>query len=325
MSYKCLPLEVALCLMLPFCFSGALSAKNYPTRPIRIVVPFPAGGNTDSYIRTLAHNMDAGLGQSLVMDNRGGANGIVGCDIVAKAQPDGYTLLATSFAFVVNPAMYRSLPYDTAKDFTPITNYANGLGYILAVNPSVPVQNVKELIALAKKQPLRYASAGIGNGQHLGAVLFSIKAGIEMQHIPYKGGGPALTAVLSGEVHINLPAASVATPHVKGGRLKGLGFTGKSRISSLPDMPTVAESGLPGFFYDTGWHGIFGPAKLPKPITARLLSEVRKALTNPQLRESFISTGYEPAGAPTADFEKMFRDDIVRYAQIVQVANIEKQ
>ncbi len=304
--------------------SGA-HAQNYPNRPIRMVVPFPAGGNTDTYIRSLARHMEAGLGQSVVIDNRGGANGIVGCDIVAKAPPDGYTLMATSFAFAVNPAMYKSLPYDTEKDFAPITNYANGLGYILAVHPSVAANNVKEFIALAKKQPLRYGSAGIGNGQHLAGVLFSMKAGIEMLHIPYKGGGPVLTALLGGEVHMNFPAASVALPHIKGGRLRGLGFTGAARISSLPDLPTVTEGGLPGFVYDTGWHGLFGPAKLPAAIINRIHTEARKALENPQLRESFTSTGYEPAGAPPAEFQKIFRADIKKYAEIVRVAKIEAQ
>ena len=265
-------------------------------RPIRVVVPFPAGGNVDTYIRQLARQMEISMGQPLVIDNRGGANGIVGCDIVAKAAPDGYTILATSIAFAVNPAMYKKLPYDSEKDFTPITNYANGLGYVLAAHPSVPATNVKELIALGKKQPLRYGSAGIGNGQHLAGVLFSQKAGIEMLHVPYKGGGPVLTAVLGGEVHLNFPGASVAVPHVKSGKLRGLGFTGDKRISSLPDVPTIAESGLPGFNFDTGWHAMFAPPKTPAAIINRYHAEVRKAFEgNAQLRENFTSTGYEPA------------------------------
>ena len=300
-------------------------AQNFPTRPIRVVVPFPAGGNVDTYIRQLARQMENTMGQSLVIDNRGGANGIVGCDIVAKAAPDGYTILATSIAFAVNPAMYKKLPYDSEKDFTPITNYANGLGYVMAVHPSVPANNIKELIALAKKQPLRYGSAGIGNGQHLAGVLFSQKAGIEMLHVPYKGGGPVLTAVLGGEVHMNFPGASVAVPHVKSGKLRGLGFTGDKRISSLPDLPTIAESGLPGFNFDTGWHAMFAPPKTPATLVHQFHAAVRKAFENAQLRETFSSTGYEPAAAPPAEFTKLFKADLKKYAEIVRAAKIESQ
>ena len=301
-------------------------AQNFPTRPICVVVPFPAGGNVDTYIRQLARQMETGMGQPLVIDNRGGANGIVGCDIVAKAAPDGYTILATSIAFAVNPAMYKKLPYDSEKDFTPITNYANGLGYVLAAHPSVPATNTKELIAFGKKQTLRYGSAGIGNGQHLAGVLFAQKAGIEMLHVPYKGGGPVLTAVLGGEVHLNFPGASVAVPHVKSGKLRGLGFTGDKRISSLPDVPTIAESGLPGFNFDTGWHAMFGPPKMPAALVGRFHSEVRKAFeANAQLRENFTSTGYEPAAAPPAEFDKLFKADLKRFAAIIKAAKIELQ
>jgi len=305
---------------------GAAYAQNFPVRPIRVVVPFPAGGNVDTYIRQLARQMESTIGQPLVIDNRGGANGIVGCDIVAKAAPDGYTILATSIAFAVNPSLYKKLPYDSERDFTPITNYANGLGYVMAAHPSVPASNVKDLIALAKKQPLRYGSAGIGNGQHLAGELFNQMAGVNMQHVPYKGGGPVLTALLAGEVHINFPGASVAVPHVKSGRLKGIAFTGNKRISSLPDLPTVAESGLPGFVFDTGWHAMFGPAKLPANLANRFQGDVRKAFdASPALRETFISTGYEPAGATPAAFSKLFVADVKRFADIVRAAKIEQQ
>jgi len=306
--------------------SGSAFAQSFPMRPIRVVVPFPAGGNVDTYIRQLARQMENSLGQPLVVDNRGGANGIVGCDIVAKGTPDGYTILATSIAFAVNPAMYKKLPYDSEKDFTPITNYANGLGYVMAAHPSVPANNLKEFIALAKKQPMRYGSAGIGNGQHLAGVLFAQKAGIEMLHVPYKGGGPVLTAVLGGEVHINFPGASVAVPHVKSGKLRGLGFTGDKRISSLPDLPTIAEAGLPGYNFDTGWHAMFGPPKMPAALVNQFHAAVRKAFDgNAQLRENFSSTGYEPAAAPPAEFGKLFRADLKKYAEIVRAAKIELQ
>jgi tripartite-type tricarboxylate transporter receptor subunit TctC len=306
--------------------SGITAAQNFPTRPIRVVVPFPAGGNVDTYIRQLARQMENTMGQPLVVDNRGGANGIVGCDIVAKAAPDGYTIMATSIAFAVNPAIYKKLPYDSEKDFVPITNYANGLGYVLAAHPSVPATNIKELIALAKKQPLRYGSAGIGNGQHLAGELLAQKAGIELQHVPYKGGGPVLTAVLGGEVHLNFPGASVAVTHIKSGKLRGIGFTGDKRISSLPDLPTIAESGLPGYTFDTGWHAMFAPPKTPAAIVARFHTDVRKAFAaSAPLRDIFTSTGYEPAAAAPAEFDKLFKSDLKRFAAIIKAARIEPQ
>ena len=299
--------------------------QAYPNRPIRLVVPFPPGGNVDTFARVLAKQVESQLAHPLVIDNRGGANGIVGFDIVAKAPPDGYTLMVTSFAFVVNPSMYKKLPYDTERDFLPITNYVNGLGYVLVAHPSVPAHTVKELIALAREKPLRYGSAGIGNGQHLAGELFCMKAGIRMLHVPYKGGGPVLNAVLGGEVHLNFPAAIVALPYVKAGRLRALGFTGVARLASLPDVPTIAEEGLPGFFYDTGWHGWFAPAKTPTAIVNRVHAEIRKAIEVPQLRDYFVSGGYEPKADSPAEFRKTFLADIKRYAEIVRVAKIEAQ
>jgi tripartite-type tricarboxylate transporter receptor subunit TctC len=332
---NCLPKLRLLAVALSFALMSSMviaqqpatiSGQTFPTRPIRVVVPFPAGGNVDTYIRQLARQMENTMGQSLVIDNRGGANGIVGCDIVAKAAPDGYTILATSIAFAVNPAMYKKLPYDSEKDFTPITNYANGLGYVLAAHPSVPATNIKELIALAKKQPLRYGSAGIGNGQHLAGELLSQKAGIELLHVPYKGGGPVLTAVLGGEVHLNFPGASVAVPHIKSGKLRGIGFTGDKRISSLPDLPTIAESGLPGYTFDTGWHAMFAPPKTAAAIVNRFHADVRKAFAaSAPLRDAFSSTGYEPAAAAPADFDKLFKADLKRFAAIIKAAKIDPQ
>src|SRR6185369_2063215 len=231
------------------CVPQLAVSQNYPDRPIRLVVPFPPGGNVDSFARVLARQVEVQLAQSIVIDNRGGANGIVGADLVAKAAPNGYTLLGTSIAFVVNAGMYRKLPYDSEKDFVPITNFAWGLGYLLTVNPSVPAQSVKELIALAKSggEGLRYSTPGIGNGQHLAAELFATKAGIQLLHVPYKGGGPALNAILGGEVQITFPAVAVGAPHVKAGKLRALGFTGAARVASLPDVPTIAEAGVAGY------------------------------------------------------------------------------
>ena len=289
-------------------------AQTYPTRPIRLVIPFPPGGNVDTFARVFARQVESDLGQPIVIDNRGGANGIVGFDIVAKAPPDGYTLMNTSIAFAINPNIYRNLPYNTEKDFAPITNYAKGLGYLLVAHPSLSANSARELIALAKVQQVRYSSAGIGNGQHLAGELFNMKAGIQMLHVPYKGGGPAMNALLSGEVQLNFPGANVALPHVKAGRLKAVGFTGDKRLASLPDVPTIAESGLPGYYFDTGWHAWFAPARTPPAIVNRVYAAMQKALQDPKVNAFLIAGGYEPKGDSPAEFGKLLREDIKRYA-----------
>jgi tripartite-type tricarboxylate transporter receptor subunit TctC len=301
------------------------SGQAYPVRPIRLVMPFPPGGNVDTLGRVFAKQLETQLGQPIVVDNRGGANGILGVDIVAKALPDGYTLLDTSFSFVINPSIYRKLPYDTERDFVPITNFAAGLGYVLTANPSTQINSVRDLIALAKKSPLRYSSPGIGNGQHLAGELLAQKAGIQLLHVPYKGGGPALTAVLGGEVQLTFTAAAVGAPHFKAGKLKPLGFSGAARLAALPDVPTIAEAGLPDFLYDSGWHGLFAPARTAPAIVDRLYAEAAKAVQEPKLREILVSGGYEPRADPPAQFAKVFKADIRKYGDLVKAARIEPQ
>jgi len=307
--------------------AGVPHAQNYPTRPVRVVIPFPPGGNVDVFGRVLWPQVEKELGQTVVIDNRGGANGILGSHIVANATPDGYTLLNVSFSFAVNPSIVKKMPFDVVKDFAPVTDVALGTGYLMVAHLKFPANTVKELIALAKQQPgtIRYSSAGVANGQHLAGELFAAKAGIDLLHVPYKGGGPAVIAVIGGEVQLHFPAPAVGIPHVKAGRLKGLGFTGAKRLTALPDVPTVAEAAIPGFLADAGWHGVFAPAKTPPAIVKKVQEAVRKALQVPHVRDHFVNNGYDPQGHTPAEWAKLFQADLKRYAEITRIAKIEPQ
>jgi tripartite-type tricarboxylate transporter receptor subunit TctC len=296
----------------------------WPTRPIRLVVPFPPGGATDTNARVIAKEVENALGQPLVIDNRGGANAIIGCDLVAKAAPDGYTLMHISVAFAINPSTHRKLPFDTARDFTPITNVIVGQGSLLAVNPSLPAKSVTELIALAKKQKLSFASPGVGNVLHLITAGFSQRAGIEMLHVPYKGAGPALNALLGGEVQVMVVPPIIAMPHIKSGRLRPLGYSGAKRLPLIGDVPTIAEAGLPGFQMDTGWHAWFGPARMPPRVVEHIYAALTKSLQVPFVRDFLLAGGYEPVAAPPAEFQKNFRDDIRRWGELARLAGVER-
>jgi tripartite-type tricarboxylate transporter receptor subunit TctC len=295
----------------------------WPTRPIRLIVPFPPGGATDANARVIAKEVESVLGQPLVIDNRGGANAIIGSDLVAKAAPDGYTLMHISVAFAINPSTHKTLPFDTVRDFTPITNPLVGQGALLAVNPSVPAKSVTELIALAKKQKLSFSSPGVGNVLHLIATGFSARAGIEMLHVPYKGAGPALTSLLGGEVQVMVVPPVIAMPHIKSGRLRPLGYSGAKRLQAMADVPTIGEAGLPGFAQDTGWHAWFAPAKTPAHVITRVYGAIVKSLRVPAVRDFLLAGGYQPTADPPAVFQKHFPEDVKRWGELVRLAKIE--
>jgi len=297
-----------------------LFAQDYPNKSVRLIVPFPPGGANDVIGRLLGAGLSESMGKPFVIDNRGGANSIIGCDLTAKAAPDGYTILIVPASHAINPSLYDKLPYDSIHDFTPLSLIGNG-AYVLVANAQFPAHTAAELISLAKAKEVRFASAGVGNTTHLAGELFALLAGIHMLHVPYKGGGPAVTDLIAGRVSIYFSTVALATPHMRGGRLKGIGVTTAKRVSSLPQVPTIAESGLPGYEVN-GWYGLLAPARTPVPIVNRLNSEIRKALQNPEMREKLAALGVEAIGSTPAEFEKIIETDITKWTPVIKRLNI---
>jgi tripartite-type tricarboxylate transporter receptor subunit TctC len=314
----------SFCAALCCAGAGLAAEAPYPNRAIRLVIPFAPGGTPDVIARVMAPHMERELGQSIVIDNRAGANAIIGAEIVARAAPDGYTLLKTPAALIINTLLYKKLPYDVERDFVPITNTASAQGYLLLVHPSVPATSVEEFVALAKKRPaeLPFGSPGFGNSLHLAHEYFNVRAGIRMVHVPYKGLGPAFNALVAGEVHSVVMAPTIALQQIRAGKARPLAFTGAKRWPSLPEVPTMVEAGLAGFHLEAGWFGWFAPAGTPAAIVQRLNAEIRKALQVPQVREFITGGGYDVAASSPAEFRAFLREDIKRYAEIARAAGI---
>jgi tripartite-type tricarboxylate transporter receptor subunit TctC len=311
----------ALCLAL----AAGAAAADYPDRPIRLIIPFPPGGSNDVVGRLIAKTLSEKIGQQVFVDNRGGAGGLIGTAALAKATPDGYTLGIVSIAHAVNPALHDPLPYDPLKSFEPISILATGPN-VLVVNPDLPVHSVKELIALAKQKPgeLNYASAGIGSFQHLGGELFKLEANVNIVHVPYKGGGPAMQDVVAGHVKIMFSSLIQTTPLIKAGRLRPLGVGGTKRSAVLPDVPTIAEAGLPGYAANNWW-GIFAPAGTPKPIVEKLYKDIQLALQSPEMLKEFDIEGAAPVTMTSAEFADFVKAEIDKWAKVVKAGNIKAQ
>ncbi len=299
------------------------AAQQYPDRPIRLIAPFAAGGPSDIMARLVSQKLNESLGQPVVVDNRGGAGGSVGCEIAAKAAPDGYTLLlGSSGNLSVNPSLYAKLPYDPVRDFQPVTQLSAG-PQMLVVHPSVAAKSVQELIALAKAKPgqLNFASGGTGTGNHLASELFKVTAGIDIVHVPYKGTGQALSDLIGGQVQMMMSSMLPAMPQVKAGKLRGLAVTSAKRTPVMPELPTIAESGMPGF-ETTSWHGILLPARAPKPIAARLHDELVKMLAQPDVRDRLAGQGIDAIGNTPQEFAAYIRSETVKYAKVIKQAGI---
>ncbi|MDB5901530.1 MAG: bordetella uptake protein [Betaproteobacteria bacterium] len=305
---------------------GAIGSSEYPARPIRMVVPFAAGGVSDITARVLASRMQESLGQRLVIDNRGGAGGMIGTDIVAKAAPDGYTLvLASNGTHAVVPHLYKKVPYDPVKDFAPI-GMVSISPQVLAVNKDLPVKSVKDLIALAKAKPgaLTYGSSGNGSTGHISAEMLGAMAGIQLTHVPYKSASAAYPDVFSGRVALVFDSAYSMSQHIKADRLRALAVTTPKRAASLPDLPTMSEAGLPGYSMAL-WVAVFAPASTPAAIVARLNRDMNRALSTPQVREQMAQQGAEVVYGTPAELMAAVKGDLKRVGEIVKAANIEAQ
>jgi tripartite-type tricarboxylate transporter receptor subunit TctC len=308
-------------MLLALALAGAAHAQ-YPAKPVRIVVPYPPGGTVDVVARNLAQQLTVQTGQQFIVDNRAGANGTIGSDFVSKAAPDGYTLLVQASIFVINPLFLKNVPYDVQRDFTAVANIGS-VPLLVTAHPSVPAANLREFVALVRANPDRYtfATTGLGSAGHLTEEVIKRDAGLSILIVPYKGAGPALTDIVAGHVSALADPLPSSYPHVKGGRLKALAVTSRERIAFMPEVPTMAESGFPGFEM-LSWYGLWGPPGLPKDVVDRLAAETAKAVRSAEMRDKLAAQGFIPDGSGPAAFGSYVRDEIAKYAKIVKDANL---
>lgn len=322
------PFRACVCaaVVAVFYLSIAAGMAAYPDRPIRFIVPSSAGSGPDVIARIFAHRLSAVLGQQIVVDNRAGANSIIGTEIVVRAAPDGYTLLITSGSHTINPHVYRKLPYDSLRDLTPISEIVKSSGLVLVVHPTFPLRTVQQVVDAARAAPgkFSYASAGVGNLQHLAGEMFCLMAGVRITHVPYKGGGAAINDVLANQIAMNFASSPAAVPFVKTDRLRGVAFTGLKRSDQIPDVPTLDESGLKGYEI-SGWYGIYGPAQLPRPIVNRLYEAARAVMQNPDTRKTYAEINIESKGTTPDEFARFLREDLEKYGKIIKAAGIVQQ
>jgi len=301
---------------------AAIGASTYPSKTIRLVVPFSPGGGTDILARLISKNVSEAWGQSIIIDNRGGAGGAIGIDIVAKSEPDGYTLLMMGNGITHLPALYRKLPYDTEKDLVPVMSLVMQPN-MLVVHPGLPVKSVAQLIALAKSKPgeIRYGSGGRGSAPHLATEMFMAKANIKLTHVPYKGGGPAMIGLVAGELHMVIFGMASLLPHVRSGRMKALAVTGATRAQAMPDLPTVAEAGLPQYEFHS-WYGLFAPANTPSDNIKKINEQFNRTLATKSLQEGLARRGTEPLGGTQQKFAAFVTAEIKNWTVVIREAKI---
>jgi len=313
----------ALALALAAPITVAASADEYPSRTVTVVVPFPAGGSVDGVARILVQKLNETIGQHFIVENRaGGASGIVGANAVAKAAPDGYTLLVSASVHVINPFLYKSVPYDVVHDFTPVTLLAEG-PLIVSTTPSVPANNLKDFFALVRKEPQKYTfgATTIGSASHLAIELLKLDAGLDTLVVSYKGTAPALTDLMSGQIQLLADPMLSSLPLAQGGKIKALGITSLKRVVAAPDIPTVEESGMKGFAF-VSWYGLWGPKNLPADISNKLQVEIAKLLALPDVKTRLSGLGFEPMGSGGAQFAAYVRDEMAKYDKIIKDAKI---
>src|SRR5262245_50914814 len=308
---------------------GALAApafsQDYPVRPIRMMIPQPPGGTMDTMARALSDPLVRELGQNIVIDNRSGANGIIAGETLARSAPDGYTLLYTSASLANNQLVMKKPPFDVLKDFAPVT-LANTLpGYLIIVNAQSPAKSLKDLVELSKSTRVHYGSSGVGNSQHLLGELINSRTGARMVHVPYKGFALIVNAVLGNEIQVVFGSPTTVIAHINAGRLRAVAYTGAKRLPSMPDLPTVAESAIPGMVFEASWHGIFAPAATPRPVILRLQTEVARALREPRLNRYIVESGHEPSGNTPEEFRKFLARYLEDTAEQLRIARVDPQ
>jgi len=303
--------------------SGPASAQTYPSRTVTVVVPFPAGGSVDGVARILVQKLNETAGQHFIVENRaGGASGTVGANAVAKAAPDGYTLMVSASVHVINPFLYNSVPYDVVSDFTPVSLLADG-PLIVSTTPSMPANNLKDLFDLVRKDPQKYTfgTTSIGSASHLAIELLKLDAGLDTLVVPYKGTAPALTDLMSGQIHLLADPMLSSLPLARGGKIKALGLTSLRRAASAPEIPTVEESGVKGFEF-VSWYGLWGPKNLPADVSAKLQADIAKVLALPDMKQRLNALGFEPIGSNGEQFATYIRDEMAKYQKIIKDAKI---
>lgn len=317
--------RIAISLVLFSLATLAAGAQPFPSKPVRMLIPQPPGGTMETVARMLSQQVSQAWGQPIVIDNRSGANGIIAGELTVRAIPDGYTLLYTSASLANNQLVHRKPPFDALKDLAPVTQVTTLPGYLILVNPQLPAKNVKELVELSKTTRVHFGSSGHGNSQHLLGELINARSGAKLVHVPYKGFALIITAVMANEVQVAFGAPLTVVPHMKAGRLRAIGYTGAHRWAGAPEVPTVAESGIPGLVYEASWHGIFAPAATPPAVLSRIRDEFAKVVQAPKMRENLAAGGHVPVASTPQEFRKYLHEYFKDTAEQMRIANVKPE